>query len=240
MNLLILEDAQFTSESIARANTRQSVHIQDILKLSPGDRISVGRLNGLVGQGIIKTLGEEVEIDNIVLDKSPPPTLAITVILAMPRPQMLKRILQTLATMGVEKICFIQTSRVEKSFWQSPSATDQAIRDQLILGLEQGVATQLPVIETYKRFRPFMEDELDRITANTKRVIAHPHASAAPTAHDESEALSLAIGPEGGFIQQEVECFIEHGFSSIHLGRRILKVETAVPVLLAKLYSFTC
>ncbi len=240
MNLLLLEGSQFTSESSARANVRQSEHIQNILKLSVGDKISLGRVDGLMGYGVIKDLDEKVGIEDIVLDKTPPPQLNLTVILGMPRPQMLKRILQTLATMGVKKICFIQSSRVEKSFWQSPSATDQAIHDQLILGLEQGVATQLPVVEKHLRFRPFIEDAMETLTKGTKKIIAHPHSSEAPVAHNEDEPLSLAIGPEGGFIRKEVEQFEARGFTSIHLGRRILKVETAVPVLLAKLYSFTC
>lgn len=240
MNLLLIEDFQFTSESSAIANLRQSEHIQKILKLSVGDKISLGRINGLMGYGVIQCLDTNVVIEDIVLDKTPPPQLNLTVILGMPRPQMLKRILQTLATMGVKKICFIQSSRVEKSFWQSPSATDEAIHNQLILGLEQGVATQLPVVEKHLRFRPFIEDQLKELTQDTKKIIAHPYSSEAPIAHHESAPLSLAIGPEGGFIQKEVEQFEAYGFTSIHLGRRILKVETAVPVLLAKLYSFTC
>ena len=238
MNLLLLEEHHFLSESSAVASARQSQHIISVLRAKVGDHITIGQINGNIGSGIISGInGENVRIDNIRLTETPPPPLPITLILAMPRPQMLKRIVQTAATMGVEKIIFLQTSRVEKSFWQSPSAQDRALHDYLILGLEQGMATQLPKFEKHTRFRPFMEDTLRSITSDTLNYIAHPGSKNAPQVHQNSQAITLAIGPEGGFLNQEVEKFIAHGFNPIHLGRRILKVETAVPVLLAKLYE---
>jgi len=237
MNLLLLQDHQFISDDLARANKRQSEHIRCILKLCPGDSIQIGRVNGLIGQGTIKSLGHSVCIENITLDTVPPHPLPVTLILAMPRPQMLKRILQTAAAMGVAKLCFLQTSRVEKSFWQSPSASQEAIEQQLILGLEQGMATQMPSIEKYRRFRPFVEDELDNIAKGSHQYIAHPKASSAPVEHKICDSVTLAVGPEGGFIENELKHFIDSGFIPVHLGARILKVETAVPVLLAKCYE---
>ena len=155
MNLLILEEQHFTSDTDAQIIGPRALHIHSVLRLGIGDKISLGRLNGFVGRGTISSSSKNlVEICDISLDTPPTPPLPLTLILAMPRPQMLKRILQTTATMGVKKLCLIQTSRVEKSFWQSPSATPSAMRDNLILGLEQGVATQLPEIYCYKRLGP--------------------------------------------------------------------------------------
>ena len=219
------------------ANRRQSEHIRSVLRLAPGDAIQLGRVNGPLGRGTIASVGDLVHVNNIVLDTPPPHQLPITLIVGMPRPQMLKRILQTVAGMGITKLCFIQTSRVEKSFWQSPAARDDTIEQQLILGLEQAMATQLPAVEKHLRFRPFVEDELDIIARDSLRYIAHPGASTAPRAHLVNQKITLAIGPEGGFIARELAYFAERGFTPLHLGARILKVETAIPVLLAKLYQ---
>ncbi len=238
MNLLLLQPSQFNSPTNAIASPRQSEHIKKILKLKSGDAITLGKLDGNIGQGIIENTDNDIQICNIVFDKAPPKTLPVTLLLGMPRPQMLKRILQTVSTMGVRELHLFQSSRVEKSFWQSPSATPEGIHEQLILGLEQGMATQLPKIEKHLRFRPFIEDKLDGIVAEAECFIADPNAESAPHYVDAPTKTCLAIGPEGGFIEKEVDMFKARGFTPIHLGSRILKVETAVPVLLSKLFEF--
>lgn len=229
-----------TSANTATTTERQAQHIRAVLKMTQGDTLSVGLLNGKMGRAVIgQTSDSGITLHDIQLDQNPPAGLPMTLILGMPRPQMIKRILQTVATMGVEHLVLLQTSRVEKSFWQSPSATDQAIHEQLLLGLEQGVATQLPKVSKFQRFRPFVEDHLEELCAGSKCYIADPSGDDAPEIHAQNERITLAIGPEGGFLNQEVSQFQQRGFQNIHLGQRILKVETAVPVLLAKLYTFS-
>jgi 16S rRNA U1498 N3-methylase RsmE len=102
--------------------------------------------------------------------------LPLTLLLALPRPKMLKRILQTVATMGVERLVLMNSYRVEKSFWDSPFLQPQAIEDELTLGLEQGKDTVLPQVILEKRFKPFVEDRLPALSANSLRLVAHPIA----------------------------------------------------------------
>ncbi len=111
----------------------------------------------------------------------------------------------------------------------------EAIAEQLTLGLEQARDTVLPDIILAKRFKPFVEDELPALAAHTRGLIAHPgdHAEC-PRAL--SEPVTLAIGPEGGWIPYEVELLSKAGLQPVQLGERILRVETAVPALLARLF----
>ena len=236
VNLLLLAPEQFVTTNSARANERQTKHIQTILKAVSGDEITVGRLGGELGTGRLHMDASGVAIHDIHWTHASPPPLPLTLVLAMPRPQMLKRIMQTVAAMGVSRLCLVQTRKVEKSFWQSPSATDEAIRQHLLLGLEQGVATHLPQVSKHMRLRPFIEDTLPALAANTTRLIAHPGTANTCRMLDGSAQATLAVGPEGGFIEHEVDMFIDSGFKAIHLGSRILKVETAVPVLLSRLF----
>ena len=237
MNLLLLEEDQFTSESTATLSNRQAEHINKILKLSRGDSLTVGKVNGLTGTAkLTEDSNHCLVLESIKLDRKPFPTLPITLILAMPRPQMLKRIMQTVACIGVEELHLIQTSKVEKSFWQSPSATEAAIREQLILGLEQGVATQLPEVTYHKRFIPFIEDTLPHLTGDKTCIIAHPGQTTPHPRLETSERSILAIGPEGGFTEKEVLKFEDLGFVRTILGQRILKVETAVTAMISMLY----
>ncbi len=236
MNLLVLEDTDFISESQAKVTGRRLRHLLDINKVTVGDSLKAGRLNGLMGTAqVLHIDSESIHLD-VTLTERPPAPLPLTLILALPRPKMLRRILQTIATMGVKKLYLINTWRVEKSYWQTPWLADTALRQQLILGLEQGGDTQLPEIVIKKRFKPFVEDELINITADSKSFLAHPKADD-PCPMAFNQPSTLAIGPEGGFIDYEVEKFVEMGFQPITLGSRILRVETAVPVLLSRLFS---
>jgi RsmE family RNA methyltransferase len=137
--------------------------------------------------------------------------------------------------MGVKKICLIHAYRVEKSFWSSPFLDETSIRDQLILGLEQACDTIMPEILLWPLFKPFVEDELPGIMTGTLSLVAHPEA-AMECPRNVSENVTLAIGPEGGFIQYEIDKLTECGFQAVSMGERILRVEAAVPALLSRLF----
>lgn len=235
MNIIILEDHHYTAPDKVRLSGRHFDHITSVLKSKVGDTLSVGKLNGPLGRARLTDIGtNRVELTVERLDMPPPATLPVSIILGLPRPRMLQRTLQTIATMGVEHLHLIQTSRVEKSFWQTPLLKADTVHEQLLIGLEQGKATQLPTIEYHQRFRPFIEDHEVPNATEGKKLIAHPGPYAAAAA--SRTPTILAIGPEGGFIQKEMEQFCDRGFEPIQLGERILRVETAIPVLLAKLF----
>ncbi len=236
MNLLLLEAHQFQSATEATLSERQTRHIQQVLKARTGSLLKVGVIDGKLGYGCLHQTDGGWRLTDIQLDTAPPAPLPLSLVLALPRPQMIKRILQTAACMGVARIHLLQTAKVEKSFWQSPAVTESAIREQLILGLEQAGATQLPQVEKHCRFRPFAEDALPGIADGHTKLIAHPGDYPACPRLAKNETAVLAIGPEGGFTEGEVSYFLNEGFAAFQLGPRILKVETAVPVTLAKLY----
>jgi len=148
---------------------------------------------------------------------------------------MLKRVLQTVSAMGVARLVLLNSYRVEKSFWQTPFLEPAAIREQLILGLEQARDTVLPDVTLEKRFKPFVEDRLPSLADGTLGLTGHPgEYPACPRAVDGP--VTLAIGPEGGWIPYEVELLRLAGLQPVQLGERILRVETAVPALLARLF----
>ena len=242
MNLILLEESQLLNPSSACLNTRQSDHVNKILNVKVGDALDVGLINGPMGRGTItQKTPSKVVLDKLIFDTAPPATLPVTLILALPRPQMIKRILQTVACMGVETLCLLHSSKVEKSFWQSPSVRNEAIKDQLILGLEQGKATQLPVVKKYQSFKAFSKEYFDnpaqllaKEQAKELKIIAHPGNFSVCPALSKTKKTTLVIGPESGFTQPEVDMFCANHFMPHHLGERILKVETAVTALLSR------
>jgi RsmE family RNA methyltransferase len=235
VNLLLLEDGDFIADDRVLLSGRRLKHLQEVHRAEAGDSLRVGRLNGLMGSGQLLRLDAEQAELSVQLDQPPPEKLPITLLLALPRPKMLRRVLQTVSSMGVPRLILLNSYRVEKSFWQTPFLEPAAIREQLILGLEQARDTVLPEVIIEKRFKPFVEDHLPGITADTLGLTGHPgDFPACPRAVDQP--VTLAIGPEGGWIPYEVEKLQEAGLQPVQLGARILRVETAVTALLARLF----
>ena len=235
MNLLLLEDGDFVAPDRVRLQGRRLQHLREVHRAECGDSLRVGRLGGLMGRGELLSLNAEQAELQISLDTPPPAKLPLTLLLAVPRPKMLKRVLQTVSAMGVARLVLLNSYRVEKSFWQTPFLEPAAIREQLILGLEQARDTVLPEVTLEKRFKPFVEDRLPALADGTLGLTGHPgDYPACPRAVEGP--VTLAIGPEGGWIPYEVDKLQEAGLAPVQLGERILRVETAVPALLARLF----
>lgn len=235
MNLLLLEDADFVAADRVVLQGRRLKHLHEVHRAEAGDSLRVGRLGGLMGSGTLQALSAEQAEISVSFDQPPPAKLPLTLLLALPRPKMLRRVLQTVSAMGVPRLILLNSYRVEKSFWQTPFLEPAAIREQLILGLEQARDTVLPEIIIEKRFKPFVEDRLPALAAGSLGLVGHPgNFPACPRAVEQ--AVTLAIGPEGGWIPYEVEKLQEAGLQPVQLGERILRVETAVTALLARLF----
>ena len=235
MNLLLLEEADFIAADRVVLRDRRLTHMQEVHRSEVGDSLRVGRINGLMGSAeLLRLEAGEAEL-RVNLDQPPPAKLPLTLVLALPRPKMLRRVFQTVATMGVAKVILVNSYRVEKSFWQTPFLEPEAIREQLILGLEQARDTVLPEIVIEKRFKPFVEDRLPAISAGTLGLVGHP-GNFPPCPRALSEPVTLAIGPEGGWIPYEIDLLAKSGLQPVQLGERILRVETAVTALLARLF----
>ncbi|WP_236238013.1 16S rRNA (uracil(1498)-N(3))-methyltransferase [Pseudomonas faucium] len=235
MNLLLLEEADFVSADRVVLADRRFTHMQEIHRVAVGDTLRVGRINGLMGSATVVRLAQhEAELE-VTVDQPPPAKLPLTLVLAVPRPKMLRRLFQTVATIGVQRLILVNSYKVEKSFWQTPFLTPASIRENLILGLEQARDTVLPEVIIEKRFKPFVEDRLPAIADGTLGLVGHPGPyPACPRAVEGP--VTLAIGPEGGWIPYEVELLGKAGLSPVQLGERILRVETAVTALLSRIF----
>lgn len=233
MNLILLAPEQALSDQQYLLNDRQIEHISKVLKKDHGDKLRVGLLNGLIGDAVLNKSEWRVEIEK--LETKPPQSLPMELVLALPRPNMLKRTLMNITAMGVKKIHLLNSAKVEKSYWQSPVLQESSIYDYLIEGLEQARDTVLPEVHQHTRFRPFVEDIVPSMLLERIGLVAHPY-QADPCPVDLVQPCVLAIGPEGGWNEFEMEKWSNAGMQSVHLGDRILKVETAVPVLLSRLY----
>ena len=235
MNLLLLEERDFVAADRVRLGGRRREHAATVLGAKTGDELRVGLLGGSVGTGRVLRLDEETLDLEVTLDREPPPKLPLDLVLALPRPKVLRRVLQTVAALGIERLFLLHAYRVEKSYWQSPFLEPQAVAAQLALGLEQAGDTRPPVVELRRRFKPFVEDELPALAAGRRGLVAHPPGGG-PCPRQVDGPVTLAVGPEGGFIPYEIERLTATGLEAVHLGPRILRVETVIPTLVGRLF----
>jgi RsmE family RNA methyltransferase len=195
----------------------------------------VGVAGGNIGEAVITLFNDEALEMEVKADCPPIPPLPVTIVLALPRPKVMRRVLVSMTTMGVKRIILVNAYRVEKSYWQSPLLGTDELDKNIIAGLEQARDTIFPEIIMRPLFKPFAEDELPGIIEGSLPLIAHPEAGEA-CPRDVRQSVTLAVGPEGGFISYEIEKLLACGFKAVHIGDRILRVETAIPVLLSKLF----
>jgi 16S rRNA (uracil1498-N3)-methyltransferase len=236
VNLILLQVTDFIQGTTrVQLDGRRLRHIREVHRALTGDELCVGLAGGLIGTGIVTSSTETCLEMDVRLDQRPPEMLPVTLVLALPRPKVLKRVLIGAASLGVKKIILINSFRVEKSYWQSPALQKENIEKQLILGLEQARDTVMPEVLLRHRFKPFVEDELPGIIQETLPVLADP-SGPVPCPREVGGPVTLAVGPEGGFTAYEVEKLVSIGFSAVNAGKRILRVETAVPVLLSRLF----
>ena len=235
MNIVLLDHRQTQSDLWTISAKRQLEHLQQHVQIQVGDTLKVGVLEGQ------RYLTEIVEISEKAVRLKPlqehtvPKKLPVTLIVALPRPKVLRRLIMDSVTLGVEKIILLHSYRVDKSYWQTPFL--QQLNHYIELGLEQAGDTIAPKIELYKRFKPFVEDILPGlITADRPAYVAHPYAEQSmPFAIPHP--CTMIIGPEGGFIPYEVDLLVKNGCQAVSLGNRILRTETVIPYVLGRLFS---
>jgi RsmE family RNA methyltransferase len=237
VNLLLLFDEDFLPDGTARLTGRRAQHAREVLHAEPGETLRVGRLGGLTGTGEVLENTEGLLHLRVTLTDSPPPRAGVDLLLAIPRPKALKKVLPAVASLGVDRVVLVNAARVEKSYFDSKVLAPAFVQELLLQGLEQARDTRFPEVLVRERFRPLVEDELDTLFGREAlRLLPHPPASQplATLGVGAAPRVVLAIGPDGGWVPFEAELLEAHGFRPFTLGPRILRVETAVPVLLGQ------
>ena len=236
MNIILADSDEITDKQI-RLTDHRAEHIIKVLRSQVGDIIRFGIIDG--GKGHARIIGLkhkfpfsvdlEIEITEGQVRVAP-----IDLILALPRPIMLKRILSQVTALGVGTIHLVNANRVEKSFWEASLVAENGFRPYLLQGLEQAIDTRLPGIFLHRRFKPFVEDYFPTIRDECGvHILAHPGglSTLQQNVDRESGRVALAVGSEGGWVDYEVQKFRQQGFIDCSIGERILKVDTAVTAL---------
>jgi 16S rRNA (uracil1498-N3)-methyltransferase len=238
VNLLLLDPAELHRDE-ASLSDRRAAHIRGVLGAVAGDVLRAGVIGGPVGDAEVLAIDDGAVRVRFTPRGDAPPPLPVSLILAVPRPKVLSRVIQTVAAIGLARLDLVNAWRVDKSYLGSVRLDAARLADDLRLGAEQGETTHLPRVAVHPRLMGFLDERCPAPSDAERRLIAHARGGldlevALPPVPSPPRPIALAIGPEGGWIEREVETFAARGFAVVRLGAPILRVEAAVTAALAQ------
>jgi 16S rRNA (uracil1498-N3)-methyltransferase len=246
VNLLILEHAEVDETGVAVVAGPRARHLREVLRARPGQEIRAGLLDGGFGTATVLSLDGGAVTLRCVFDTTLPARPRVDLLLALPRPKVLRRLWAQLSALGVGRIILTNAARVERNYFDTHVLQVEFYRPLLVEGLQQARDTRLPLVSVHRRLRIVVEDDLDGLFPVGTRLLAHPGSRltfgaaldvpGAETPDEQARAL-LAVGPEGGWTDFEIRLLEAHGFRAAGMGARTLRSDTACIALLALLHD---
>jgi RsmE family RNA methyltransferase len=240
VNLILLDGRDGADGSVVTLSDARAAHMIDVLRVVPGQAVRVGVIDGPLGVGTVEAVtGRRVTL-GCAFEATPPPRPPVDLLLAVPRPKVLRRLWAQLAALGVGHIILTNAEKVERPYFDTHVLDESCYRPLLIEGLQQARDTRLPVVTIQRRFKPFVEDQLDELCGTATRIVADPAGT--QTVHSvvqgaASERVLVAVGPEGGWNGFELDLLRARGFRLAGLGSRTLRVDTACIALLSLVHA---
>jgi 16S rRNA (uracil1498-N3)-methyltransferase len=235
VNLLLVEASEVDEHGTVTIRDGRARHLLDVLKVAPGQGVRVGVIDGGIGSGRVVSAALGAVTLSCAFDAAPERP-RVDLLLALPRPKVLRRLWAQFAALGVGRIILTNAYRVERDYFDTHLLEPAVYRPLLLEGLQQARDTLLPEVSVHRRFRVLVEDELPGLSDHTQRLVADPASEGTlrdAVAGAATTRVLLAVGPEGGWNPFELELLRSHGFRSVGLGSRTLRSDTAVIALLA-------
>jgi RsmE family RNA methyltransferase len=236
MNLIILEPGEAGPSGDVSLSGARAAHLRNVLKVAPGQEVRVGVLDGPCGAGVVRSIADGTVHLRCVFETGIPSRPRVDLLLALPRPKVLRRLWAQIAALGVGQIILTNAERVERNYFDTHIVTPECYRPLLVEGLQQARDTRLPNVSIHRQFKVLVEDGLDALFGSGLRLVAEPRAArtiGAVVGERDDDRILLAIGPEGGWNDFEMDLLEAHGFQPAGMGPRTLRTDTACIALLA-------
>jgi len=238
MNRILLETAEVDAHNRIVLRDARGRHISRVLRAAPGQSIRVGLVEGPMGTARVEDLQEDAVHLVCTWDDAVPERPAVSLLLALPRPKVMKRLWAPLAALGLDRIILTNAARVERNYFDTHVLEPACYRDRLIEGLQQAGDTRLPRVCVCRRFKVLVEDDLEDLCPGAQRIVAHPDAGIAVSdSVDKTGDVLLAVGPEGGWVEYELALLRAHGFRPAGMGPRTLRTDTACAALVTLVHD---
>lgn len=240
LNIVLFEPGEIDTQGNVRVTGVRAAHLLGVLQVAVGQSVRIGVMDGPTGIATVQGVGQDGVDLACRLDADVATKPRIDLLLALPRPKVMKRLWAQLAAIGVRRIILTNAERVERHYFDTHVLLPGCYRPLLIEGLQQSRDTHVPLVSTHRRFKVLIEDELDALSGPGLRLVADPSAPTPITSLVSAQPeltplrrLMIAIGPEGGWNAFEMDLLEEHGFRPVSMGPRTLRTDTACVALLA-------
>jgi RsmE family RNA methyltransferase len=235
VNLILFERREVSDDGAVSVSDVRATHLLHVLRVVVGQSVRVGVVDGPLGVAVVHTTRPGAVELRCTFAATVPPPPPVDLLLALPRPKVMRRLWAQVAALGVGQIILTNAERVERNYFDTHVLTPECYRPLLIEGLQQVRDTHVPRVSIHRQLKVLLEDQIDELSGPGQRLIADPAATttigAAVRESGEARVL-LAIGPEGGWSAFELGLFRAHRFRPVGMGERTLRTDTACVALL--------
>jgi RsmE family RNA methyltransferase len=232
VNLILFEPGEI-EEPLARADPR-AIHLLRVLMRREGDMFDAGIVGGPRGKATLAAIGAEALVIRFEPGPLPEPADPIHLVVALPRPQTARKILGEAASLGVASMRFFPSEKGEPGYASSTLWRTGEWRRHLLDGAAQAFDTRIPEIF----HNAGLAESVALLPAACTRIALDNYEATRRLGPSAVRPLALAFGPERGWSAAERDLLRANGFGLAHLGRRVLRTETAAVAALAVVKAF--
>jgi RsmE family RNA methyltransferase len=240
VNLILLDERDGLDSGVVTIADARAAHLMKVLKVVPGQTVRIGLLDGPLGVGTVESAVDDRVTLRCVFDEETPRRPRVDLLLALPRPKVMRRLWAQLAALGIGQIILTNAERVERHYFDTHVLSEACYGPLLFEGIQQARDTRLPAVSIHRQLKVLVEDQLDELFSEGIRLVADPAATTAigPAIGQHcDQRILVAVGPEGGWNAFELALFQAHGFTRVGLGPRTLRVDTACTAVLAIVHA---
>jgi len=281
-----------------RQSDERFEHLRQVLKkTNKGDEFKATILNERLATGRILSYDDDDERSVLIEilstkeeEAKEEKMVTVSLILAMPRPKVLRRLLSVFAQFGVENVHMFSAEKTERCYFQSEVLTEDVLVREFTRGVEQNALDfKFPNASKCRNLNAVLEallssgdeegrkgreeniakrvngkkganfewllrsmrDEEEGEGGEERRrinLLAHPSSASVSVTEalaQEKSAIStnrveilLAVGPEGGWSEEEVRTFETFDFVNVGLGNRVFTTDVATIALLSSINEY--
>ena len=216
---------QFTEAEVALSQD-ETRHLRDVLRLKPGEEVQV-----FDGEGrefvceitAIRKSASDLRIVREIQPSAPESTLRLTLAAAIYKNDKLDLVVQKAVELGVVRFRPLVTLRSEARLRDAGKRAERW-RKIALEATKQCERARVMEIDEPVSFDDFLKD-VD-VRSGAALIFSEKGGSGLPATLDQRQVTAL-VGPKGGWEDSEIEAAIDQGFTSIKLGHRIMRAETA-------------